>query len=206
MESYYQTLNRINNIQNKIVKVFPQSKQKTASSLPKENNEFNELLQEKIASPKPKSTKQANLESISITPKSKVNQSRKNVYDPHIEETSKKYNLPASLLKSIIKVESNFDPLAISHKGAQGLMQIMPGTAKELQLENPFQPLNNIDKGAKYFSNLLEKFNGDMVKALAAYNAGEGSFKNNNIPNYPETKNYIQKVMDQYLKYSGVSK
>ncbi len=215
MESYLDALARINSIRNKIANTFPSPPNSSSRSGHSSRSSKLSSFPAKEAVPVPNESsrlennfqKVLNDETISKTKKvvSKNNSNPpKGIYDVIIDEASKKHELPSALLKSIVKVESNFNPLAVSHKGAQGLMQIMPRTAEELNLANPFQPAENVDSGAKYFKNLFNKFNGDLVKALAAYNAGENSIRDGKIPNYKETKNYIKKVMEQYLKYNGV--
>ncbi len=114
-----------------------------------------------------------------------------------IKRYSEKYNIPEKLIKSIIKQESNFNPYAVSKKGAKGLMQIMPQTAKLLGIKDIFNPEENIEGGVRYLRMLLDKFGGDLIKSLAAYNAGpEAVEKYNGVPNYTETKNYIRNVLN----------
>ncbi len=116
-----------------------------------------------------------------------------------IETYSNKYGLDPKLVTSIIKAESNFNPDAVSKKGAAGLMQLMPGTAKELGVTNIFNPEENIEGGTKYFRTLLDDFNQNLSLALAAYNAGpETVKKTNGIPPITETKNYVEKVLKFY--------
>ena len=115
--------------------------------------------------------------------------------------------VPAELLHSVIKVESNYNPNALSPKGAQGLMQLIPETAKRFGVSNAFDPVENIEGGAKYLKYLLDLYKGDYQRALAAYNAGEGAVaKYDGIPPYPETKNYVAQVkkrFDQATKASA---
>jgi soluble lytic murein transglycosylase-like protein len=112
-------------------------------------------------------------------------------------------SLPPQLVHSVIKVESNYNPLAVSSKGAQGLMQLMPATARRFGVENAFDPLDNIQGGARYLKYLLDLYKGDYDLALAAYNAGEGAVqKYGAVPPYPETLNYLVQVGRQFQKSS----
>lgn len=120
-------------------------------------------------------------------------------YDEIIKKAAATYNVPEKLISSIIKQESNFNPAATSSAGASGLMQLMPGTAKYLGVTNSLDPEQNIMGGAKYISQMLSKFDGNIETALAAYNAGPGAVKKYaGIPPYKETQNYVQKVMNYF--------
>lgn len=115
--------------------------------------------------------------------------------DDIFERASKKYNVPVELLKAIAKAESDFVVDAVSRSGAQGIMQLMPGTAAELGVTDPFDPEQNIMGGSKYISDLLKRYDGDTKLALAAYNAGMGNVKKyGGIPPFEETQNYVVKV------------
>lgn len=127
-------------------------------------------------------------------------------YDHLIRKASMLHDVDFSLLKSIIKVESNFDCYAVSQKGAKGLMQIMPQNFTFLNIRNPFDPEENIMGGTLYFKQMLEKFN-RIELALAAYNAGPTTVdKYNGIPPISETKGYVKKVMSHYKDMSGKKK
>jgi soluble lytic murein transglycosylase-like protein len=113
-----------------------------------------------------------------------------------VRQAAEKYNLPPELISAVIRAESNFDAQAVSPAGAQGLMQLMPETARELGVEDPFDIEQNIDGGAKYLRNMLDRFGGSLRKALAAYNAGPGTVSKygGRVP-YPETRQYVQRVL-----------
>ena len=117
-----------------------------------------------------------------------------------IQAAGTQHRVDPLLIKAIIKAESNFDPTAVSPKGAQGLMQLMPATAKDLQVADPFDPQENITGGTKYLRSLLDSFGGNVALSLAAYNAGQGKVKDA-IPNIPETKIYVSKVLINYSSY-----
>jgi hypothetical protein len=126
------------------------------------------------------------------------------LYDHHILQCGYRYNVDPQLIKAIIKAESDFDCYARSQKGAQGLMQLMPGTARGLNVSNSFDPLANIDGGTRYFRTMLDTFNGNIPLSLAAYNAGPNLVKRTNqIPQIPETVEYVQRVLQHYKAYKG---
>jgi len=127
---------------------------------------------------------------------------------PHIRYAAIQNQLDYKLLQAIIDTESAFNPQAYSKAGAIGLMQLMPQTAKQLQVQNSWNPIQNIQGGAKYFRQMLNLFEQNIELSLAAYNAGPNAVKRagNTIPNYPETKRYVHKVMQTYLKLKTSNK
>lgn len=123
-------------------------------------------------------------------------------YDPLIKKAAQHHGVSFALVKSIIKVESNFNPKAVSQKGALGLMQIMPENVKTLQIKDPFDPRENIMGGARYFRRMLDRFQGKLTLALAAYNAGpEAVSQYQDIPPFTETENFVKQVMKYYYLY-----
>ena len=123
-------------------------------------------------------------------------------FEKIISETATRYDLDPDLIKAIIQIESGGIPDARSSKGAIGLMQLMPETSSNLAVSNPLDPKANIRGGTKYLSRLLERFRGNLVLALAAYNAGPEKVKRyKGIPPYPETRRYVRNVLKQWQKY-----
>jgi Transglycosylase SLT domain len=124
--------------------------------------------------------------------------------EPHIKSAGRNHKLPPALIKAVIRVESNFNPGATSPKGAQGLMQLMPGTAEDLQVANPYDVQENISGGSRYLGMLLKKFDFNLPMALAAYNAGPGRVERcQGVPNIRETQRFVREVCASFLQYSG---
>jgi len=122
-------------------------------------------------------------------------------YDPIIVSASNHFTIDPDLVRSIIQTESNFNPWSVSPKGASGLMQLMPSTAREMVVSNPFDPKENIYGGVRYLRKLLQRFHQDLSLALAAYNAGpERVASRNEIPKIEETQNFVKKVKTYYEK------
>lgn len=123
-------------------------------------------------------------------------------YDEHIRHAATFYQIPEELVRAVIRVESNYDPRAVSPAGAQGLMQLMPGTAQRMQVKDAFDPRENIFGGVRYLRVLANLFNGDLSLTVAGYNAGEGAvMRHRGIPPYDETQLYVARVLEYYRRY-----
>lgn len=137
--------------------------------------------------------------------RSRSNISGKTNYDELkdvINECAEKYNIDQELIRAMIQVESGWNTDAVSNKGAQGLMQLMPRTAAMLGVEDPFDPVQNIEGGVRYISDLTDKYRGDIEKALAAYNAGPARVDAGNIPEV--SKRYVRNIMSIYRRLREV--
>jgi soluble lytic murein transglycosylase-like protein len=122
--------------------------------------------------------------------------------DAAIDQAAARHNVDPNLVRSVIKVESNFNPNAVSRKGAMGLMQLMPSTAKSLHVTNPFDPEQNVDAGVRHLKHLLESYGGNVKLSLAAYNAGAGAVaRSSGVPRFSETQNYVRRITNLY--YGG---
>jgi soluble lytic murein transglycosylase-like protein len=122
--------------------------------------------------------------------------------DSAIEQAAARHNVDPNLVRAVVKVESNFNPNAVSRKGAMGLMQLMPATARQLKVRNPFDPEQNVDAGVRHLKQLLESYGGDVKLTLAAYNAGAGAVaRSSGVPRYAETQNYVRRITNLY--YGG---
>jgi len=122
--------------------------------------------------------------------------------DAAIDQAASRHNVDPNLVRAVIKVESNFNPNAVSRKGAMGLMQLMPQTARQLRVSNPFDPQQNVDAGVRHLKQLMESYGGDVKLTLAAYNAGQGAVaRSAGVPRFAETRNYVKRITQLY--YGG---
>jgi soluble lytic murein transglycosylase-like protein len=127
-------------------------------------------------------------------------------FDAHIRKAAGMYRLDPLLIKAVVKVESNFDPKAVSPRGAMGLMQLMPETVRDLEVADPYDPEANILAGARYLRKNFDRFKGDLQLTLAAYNAGpDRVLRSGSIPGIPETIDYVKRVLTNYRQYKGIS-
>ena len=126
-------------------------------------------------------------------------------FDEYIDQAAIRYKMPPALVRAVMHAESAFDPNAISVVGASGLMQLMPATAREMYVKDIFDPKDNIEGGVRYLRVLANEFDGDMVKMVAAYNAGPDAVKKygGQVPPYPETQAYVRKVISLYFQYKA---
>ena len=137
-------------------------------------------------------------DAIAISPRSPAN------INDLVEQTASRYQVDPDLIRAIIRVESDYDPKAVSNKGAMGLMQLVPATAHRFGVSNPFDPKQNLDGGVNYLRHLLDTFGGDLNRSLAAYNAGEHTVQRaGGVPAIAETQNYVRKVTHIYQPAGG---
>ena len=136
-----------------------------------------------------------------------INQANRKLYTPQVELVARTYGLDPKLMHAVISAESAYNPTAISDKGAMGLMQLMPDTARRFGVPDPFDPVANMHGGARYLRWLMDRFQNNLNLVLAAYNAGEGAVERygNTIPPYEETRTYVVRVLDLYNYYRGVN-
>jgi len=148
------------------------------------------------------SAKSANAKIVEANYRGRTSLSTPGDVDAAIEEAAARHNVDPNLVRAVVKVESNFDPNAVSRKGAMGLMQLMPSTARQLNVRNPFDPEQNVDAGVRHLKQLLESYGGDIKLTLAAYNAGAGAVaRSAGVPRYAETQNYVRRITNLY--YGG---
>lgn len=138
-------------------------------------------------------------ESVTSSAPAITRQSRSDIYLPFIQESATRHNVDVELIKAVISVESNYKPDAVSPKNCKGLMQLHPDTAKRYGVRDIFDPSQNIEGGVRYLRFLMDYFNNDMTRVLAAYNAGENAVvRHNGIPPYKETQDYVRRIGQLY--------
>lgn len=169
------------------------SNQRVTSSSASEKKAINVAAAQKIVE-----TSSARRENV-VLPVSQ----RFGAFDDIIREASEAYNVPFGFIKAVIRVESNFNPNALSHAGAMGLMQLMPRTAASVNVTDPFDPRQNIFGGTRFLRLLIDRYNGDINLILAAYNAGDAAVaRYSGIP-YPQTRGYVASVYKWYLQFGA---
>lgn len=179
--SLQMTLQRINAIERQFAALSMQTSLPTPENA-KTDGDFQKILDKKIEAVKTNEP----------APKEEI--------DRLIEEYSAKNNLDKDFVKSVVRHESGFNVNATSKCGAMGLMQLMPATAKGLGVTDPYNPVQNVEGGVKYLKSMLNKYNGNVILALAAYNAGPGAVdKYDGVPPYGETQNYVKSILANYL-------
>lgn len=137
-----------------------------------------------------------------VTANARGHQASPEEIDSAITMSAARHNVDPNLVRAVVKVESNFNSNAVSRKGAMGLMQLMPSTARSLNVRNPFDPAQNVDAGVRHLKQLLENYQGDVNLTLAAYNAGSGAVaRSAGVPRYAETQNYVRRITNLY--YGG---
>ncbi len=184
----------VNNVYQNIENILRRIEEiKVRFSPKRSNNVFKAKLQEEIEGA---ANDQSEPEDKQVTAQNETGS-----YDAIIEAAAEQFKIPPALIKAVIKQESNFDPSAVSSKGAMGLMQLMPQTAELLDVGDPFNPDENIFAGTRYLVDMINLYRGNINRALAAYNAGPQRVQSG-IPKIPETQNYVDSVLHYYESFS----
>lgn len=181
--------------------------EKTAQNMPKDGASFDKVLQasaktkfgDLLTNPATRVNAQLYTNTVKSTSQ-KADYTSKSKIKDLISRVSQKHGVDEKLVNALVKQESGFNPNAKSKVGAMGLMQLMPATAKGLGVSNPMDPEQNVEGGVKYLKSMLNKYNGNIILALAAYNAGPGAVdKYDGVPPYKETQNYVRSILANYL-------
>ena len=218
MQRYAQISNKINNVnpekQNPLDTIYPNSAQINSPSFEKvlqatTKSNFGTLLLDpklkqvnaSIVSRNMPSPAQTNILQEAIAAQTNIQQPANKAQILNVvSQISKKHGVDEKLVRALIKQESGFNPKAKSKSGAMGLMQLMPSTAKNMGVKDPYNTVQNVEGGVKYLKSMLNKYNGNVILALAAYNAGPGAVdKYSGVPPYKETQNYVKNILANYL-------